>query len=992
MLRQDPLSDPLLTLPFPLQLKSSYRIACMLILLLTGPIGSLSSFGMQVRLSEQTEISPVNSEVGDQDDPKHLVTDRSNLNTSELSLKQVRELGSSQSRFASDQLRAGGPNDASGDDMVAQHQQRLSDYSDSIKPILQEHCSDCHSGDQVEGNFRFDRLNPDLVLGGDTDWWLELFAVVTKGEMPPADSEPLSSVDRDRLVEWLSQELRVASTIRRKTQQYSAFRRLTNYEYNYALQDLLGVEWDFSKDLPPEAQSEDGFVNRSDLLHISVNQFEMYHRIARESLGRLIVTGEQPVAKHWLITADHLAKREWAAQDERLAKLKEELKDKPEELDTKTKELLDGFTKRPGGAYYENRETGRFARAQWAYYNAKYANAPIPELGILSDDLQTVAVLPNGSGHRLIFELGNQLPDYGTLRVTAEVAKLDSSADSTPSLQLMFGWQASNEGRALMVVSKDDVAITGTLENPQLVQWDVPLGEIYPRNSVRKSSPMGVTPSPSEYVRIVNNSVTPSSVQIRYITVSSPVYEQWPPSSHRRLLGVGDEEIDEAARAEIILQRLMLRAWRGNVTAAEVARKVQRFKQFRASSDSFESAMIEVLAIVLSSPKFLYVAVPPRSSESDPVISGSTIRNSSTRKQDRSDRDVSPVDLGEVKDRNDQKQFLSDGALAERLALFLWCSVPDKELLSLAQENQLSHPDHFAAQVERMIRDPKSKRFVSQFVRQWLNLELLEFQNFKTNVPGFDPLLKQAMLAEPVEFINEMLQENESILDLLHCEFAMINERLARHYGIPGVSGNHFRRVAVPDPVRRGGLITQAGFLAMNSDWPDSHPLKRSIWLLERILHDPPPPPPPAVPQIDLADPRVAQMTLKERMEDHRNQAACASCHIKIDPWGIAFENYDALGRWRDSIDGKPVDSESELFNGEKLEGIEGLKRFLLMNRQDQLAQAVVEKILAYSLGRALTFADQSGVEQICAEVRSQGDGLQEVILAIVESDLFLQW
>ena len=151
----------------------------------------------------------------------------------------------------------------------------------------------------------------------------------------------------------------------------------------------------------------------------------------------------------------------------------------------------------------------------------------------------------------------------------------------------MFGWQASNEGRALMVVSKDDVAITGTSENPQLVQWDVPLGEIYPRNSVRKSSPMGVTPSPSEYVRIVNNSVTPSSVQIRYITVSSPVYEQWPPNSHRRLLGVGDEEIDEAARAGTILQRLMLRAWRGNVTAAEVATKVQRFKQFRASSGLF---------------------------------------------------------------------------------------------------------------------------------------------------------------------------------------------------------------------------------------------------------------------------------------------------------------------------------------------------------------------------------------------------------------------
>ncbi|MEC9188730.1 MAG: DUF1588 domain-containing protein, partial [Planctomycetota bacterium] len=177
----------------------------------------------------------------------------------------------------------------------------------------------------------------------------------------------------------------------------------------------------------------------------------------------------------------------------------------------------------------------------------------------------------------------------------------------------------------------------------------------------------------------------------------------------------------------------------------------------------------------------------------------------------------------------------------------------------------------------------------------------------------------------------------------------------------------------------RGGLLTQAGFLAMNSDWPDSHPLKRAIWLLECLLDDPPPPPPPAVPQIDLADPRIAEMTLKERIEDHRNQAACRSCHVKIDPWGIAFENFDALGRWRDQIKGQPVDASSELYNHETLNGVEGLKRFLLERRQDQFVHAMVSKMATYALGRSPGFEGRAELDEMTAKVRAQGDGLKTI-------------
>ena len=226
------------------------------------------------------------------------------------------------------------------------------------------------------------------------------------------------------------------------------------------------------------------------------------------------------------------------------------------------------------------------------------------------------------------------------------------------------------------------------------------------------------------------------------------------------------------------------------------------------------------------------------------------------------------------------------------------------------------------------------------------------------------------MQHEPIALFAQMLRDDASVLDFIHCDYAMVNERLARHYGLSGVHGNHFRRVSLRKGFRRGGLLTQAGLLAMNSDWPDSHPLKRAIWLLESVLGDPPPPPPPAVPQIDLADPEIAKMTLKERIEDHRNHAACMSCHVKIDPWGIAFENYDALGQWRDEIKGKPIDASSELFNHQTLDGMDGLKRFLLHSRQDQFVQAIVSKLATYALGRPLAFADRAEIDAITAQVR----------------------
>jgi hypothetical protein len=203
------------------------------------------------------------------------------------------------------------------------------------------------------------------------------------------------------------------------------------------------------------------------------------------------------------------------------------------------------------------------------------------------------------------------------------------------------------------------------------------------------------------------------------------------------------------------------------------------------------------------------------------------------------------------------------------------------------------------------------------------------------------------------------------------------------------VYGPDFRKVAVTPQTNRGGLLTSAVIMTMNSDGKDSHPLKRGVWMLKRILDDPPPPPPPNVPQVDLTNPEILKMTVKERIADHRNKPACNSCHSRIDPWGIAFENYDALGAFRTQIKSKPVDATSELFNRQTLAGIDGLKRYLLTDRQDQFAKAMVHKLTAYALGRPLSFADGADLDALTAQLRRGNDGLGDLINLIVRSNIF---
>ena len=831
----------------------------------------------------------------------------------------------------------------------------LDSFRRDVKPVLDSSCVRCHGAKKQEGNIRIDTLDPDLLRGKDVDWWLEILAVLSNGEMPPADTVQLSDDNRRKMVEWLSAEIQLASAVRRAKQGHTSFRRMTQYEFNYALQDLLGLPYDFAKHLPPEAASEEGFQNTSETLHMSTIQFEAYREASRKALLRATVRGPRPQPIYWSVPIPKAAAKSWAKQEQELAKIREQHKDDPEKLKQELDRRMARFRVRPNEAYYHDTQTGRFARAEWAYYGAKYAWKPLETAPKHAPSYGQVAVIPPRK--KLIVELGNQVPDYGMLRVRVRAARTTSETSSIPSLQLEFGWQASNDSAASVRISEQDIAVAATVDQPQFYVWEVPLGEIYPRNSVRKTSKMGQTPSPSEFVKLVNSSVTGGDIQIDYVEITAPVYREWPPASHKHILGDQTQPDDEIPVARALVSKFMTRAWRRPVSSTEVDQKLKLFARVRPSCDDFQQALVEVLATVLSSPKFLYLTTAQAPSENEDGRASARI---------------------------------SDTELACRLSMFLWCSIPDAPLLELAAKGELRKNSVLKEQVQRMLADDRARRFSQHFVRQWLGLQLLDFLKVDRKRFGrFDPALKEAMQYEPVAVFHEMLRANHSVLDFLHADYTMANERLAKHYGLTGVLGNEFRRVKLEPQHRRGGLLTQGGLLAMNSDGKDSHPLKRGIWMLERLLNDPPAPPPPAVPEIDLADPEIAKLTLKQRIAQHRDQPACMSCHAKIDPWGIAFENFDAVGSWRTEVQGQPVDASSLLFNKQKLDGMDGLKRFLLNYRQDQFVRALVHKMLTFALGRPLTFGDRSKVDDITADVRKQGDGLTSLVLTVVCSDLF---
>ena len=401
-------------------------------------------------------------------------------------------------------------------------------------------------------------------------------------------------------------------------------------------------------------------------------------------------------------------------------------------------------------------------------------------------------------------------------------------------------------------------------------------------------------------------------------------------------------------RVRIVLEKFLPRAYRRPVKPEEIDRLLS-FAQLSLTQEgeSFirPKSVYAPLRAVLSSPYFLYRV------EQDPA------------------EGTAPINEYE---------------LASRLSYFLWSSMPDDELFELAGKNQLRA--HQEEQVRRMLKDPKARALTQGFAEQWLHLAALKNASPDPKLfPEFDESLRQSMREETRRFVAHVIEEDRSVMDFLDADYTFLNERVAKHYGIEGVSGEEFRMVKLDPAQRRGGLLTQGSILTLSSPPTRTSPVKRGVWILETLFNEHPAPPPVNVPPLEA---QAVTGTVRKILEAHRSNPQCAGCHAKIDPYGLALENFNAIGAWRAEDHGAKIDVSSKLPNGKSYRDLSEF-RGRLREKKDDFRKALVEKVLIYALGRGLEYADQKAVKAICSSASAKQDRFSGVVLAVVENDLF---
>ena len=409
---------------------------------------------------------------------------------------------------------------------------------------------------------------------------------------------------------------------------------------------------------------------------------------------------------------------------------------------------------------------------------------------------------------------------------------------------------------------------------------------------------------------------------------------------------------DEPACAKTILSTLARRAYRRPVTAADVQDLLTFYKEGRADGSGFEIGIEMGIRALLVSPQFLFRI------ERDPA-------------------NAVPQTVYRI----------SDVDLASRLSFFLWSSIPDDALLDAAIRGKLTDPVVLGEQVRRMLADPRSDALVKSFASQWLYLSNLTAAGPDPRLfPDFDDNLRDAMRRETELFFESIKTEDRSVLDLLTADYTFLNERLAKHYGIPNVYGSYFRRVTLPANTQRGGLLGQASILTVTSYNDRTSPVRRGKWVLDNILGMPPPPPPPNVPPLKDNGAGGKMLSMRERMAAHRANPTCASCHMLMDPIGLSAENFDAVGQWRDRTeDGAVVDASGGLPDGSTFDGMAGLKK-ALASHPDLFVSTMTEKLLIYAVGRGLEPHDAAAVRAITRSARADNYRFSAVIMAIVKS------
>jgi hypothetical protein len=815
------------------------------------------------------------------------------------------------------------------------------------KALLDRYCLTCHTQRLKERGtvpIALDTLDLSRI-GSDAAAWEKVVLKMRAGLMPPAGSPRPDKAAHDAFAAWLESELDRSAAARPNPGRTEPFHRLNRAEYRNALRDMLDLDVDVASLLPADDVSY-GFDNIAGVLKISPTLMERY-LVAAQKVSRLAVGTPLPAPNiEYFRIPDDLS------QDEQLPGLP---------FGTRGGTLI-RYTFPMDGVYEFRPRLTRDLNESVPLYTEDQ------QLEISIDGERVGSFTLPGIGGRPPAE--SQSPDAQESQPEAPASQGDGNRppaagagpQSRPNTEQQPARPAISQIQQTVRAGARERAARNRADESWNLRVPVKAGAhdvvVTFLNSVSALEETPRLPFERPFPAGVNIPETRRGVYLRSVEISGP-YDPTGPgegASRKRIFVCSPSSrpgSEADACATTILTTLARRAYRRNVTTADIEPLMAFYREGRGQG-GFDGGIEHALRRLLVSPEFLL----------------------------RVERDPANVPPGGV-------YTVSDLELASRLSFFLWSSIPDDELLDLASRRQLSNPTVLAGQVRRMIADGRADAFVRNFAGQWLFLRNLDaVVPVQSNFPDFDDSLRQSFRRETELFFDSIVREDRSALDLLRADYTFVNERLAAHYGIPNVKGNHFRRVTFGPESKRRGLLGQGSILTVTS-YPDrTSPVVRGKWILENLLGTPPPPPIPNVPPLRATDTAGVVLPMRERMERHRSNPVCASCHAMMDPIGLSLENFDAIGRWRTLGESSaPIDATGQSPDGKRFEGPDGLRSVLLQS--DRFVSTLTEKMMTYALGRGVEYYDAPAVRAILRNAARDDYRFSALIAGIVQSPPF---
>jgi len=865
----------------------------------------------------------------------------------------------------------------------------IATFDSDIRPMFDRYCIKCHGDGKQEANFRVDALVAGMTSTHEVHVWRKAMNKLNAHQMPPEDARPLPDNERMQIINWIETALTEEALNRRQSYTMAQIRRLSKREFNYTLQDLFRVPANFVENLPTDPRSEKGYDTDASLLRVSEVDLRVYIDLAREAVDRYVSFGpvSDDVERYFQEFEDNYHFGRWRAHHLSIARAPRPLPDNEFEKRVAAhaasppvyhEQFLGALPFERGAEKIDGDAGSRGYPKRNELFVYIPTRRTVGEMHVRVHAAATPAAR-DGAYPRMRLEVGET---YGSNLLALNVGEHDVTASKNEPGVYDFrfrleetrnppdathGGMPGSFDRPLLLVFSNVARHPDGVEGPsKYAQEDPDLPDPF---RVRGKLP-GSTDKVIEGDRVATAELLerqPGFLHLDALEITiTPVAAEPDVGWKVGLPPVGATPEVERRVVRATLEQFLPIAFRRHVTADELTRFLNSFSALRDSDETYETAVRETLASALVSPEFLFI--------------GNTV----------------PESLFTTADSPEKVEYSI--TLASRLSYLIWSSAPDARLRRLASEGRLIDPRILAEETVRLLDDERSRRFTDAFARQWLKLDGMSSNTVSAaHFPDFSPELGRLMVEQTVATFQDVFHNGRDARSLYTDDYLFLNDRLARHYGLPPVEGGELQRVSMGEGVGRAGLIAHASVLAINSNGIDSNPVKRGVWLLERILDDPPPPPPPNVPSLGADGESLIGLTLREQIEGHRNKRACISCHQKIDPWGLALEGFDASGAAREGIAVEggedirivPVDASTELPGGYRIEGAGELGEYLLEQRERDLMRGLVRHMMTYAVGHELDILDEQEAEEITEMFRTSGYNLKHLVLAIVQSDSF---